>query len=159
MKAFRSYLHDFNSSAPQKYGPTYSRGMDINEMMKAKFARSRRQSFFAWVAFMVGLLLVYLYVEHYKWDDTLFHLPTKYNITALLEDGITDNAGSGPNMPAIHADDTAIKNGKTSKKDSEPNAVPGGDENPSLAKAAKVSKGDEKEVNNAKTKADKIGDE
>jgi hypothetical protein len=155
MKSFRSYLHDFSSSdqgcspcSKRKNVPTHSRGMDINEMMKAKFARSSRQSLLAWIAFMCLLLLVYIYAENNKWDDSWFHIPVKYNITSLLEDGNEDNTGPGP----INAGDTTGKDGKTSKKDGNANesvvedAIPGADGSPPRTKAAKNTKEDEKET-------------
>ncbi len=160
MKAFRSYLNDFSSSergcspcSRPKYGPTHSRGMDINEMMKAKFARSSRQSLLAWIAFMCLLLLVYIYAENNKWDDSWFHIPVKYNITSLLKDD--DEEDVGPDKPAVQANDTFIKNGKTSKKDLElkggnanksvvANTIPGVDNSPPRVTAAKTSKEVEK---------------
>lgn len=171
MKAFRSYLHDFSSSeqgcspcSRPKYGPSHSRGMDINEMMKAKFARSSRQSLLAWIAFMCLLLLVYIYTENNKWDDSWFHIPVKYNITSLLEDGFQED--ESPGKPAIQADDTFVKNGKTSKKDSEvkddtakdvvvANSIPGVDDTHSTA--TKTTKEIEKQTGD-KTKTQKNSD-
>ena len=96
---------------------------------------------------MCLLLLVYIYAENNKWDDSWFHIPVKYNITSLLKDDNEEDVG--PDKPAVQANDTFIKNGKTSKKNSE---LKGGNANDSVvannspprATAAKTSKEVEK---------------
>lgn len=130
MQTFRSHLHEFSAfesygkscspcSKSQKLPPGHTRGIEINEMMKAKFSRSRRHHLFAWLTFMCLLLLAFIYAENTNWDDSWFRTPKKYNVTALLE-GTDEDIPIGPGKPSIAGDDVAtIKEGKTSKNKKE----------------------------------------
>ena len=52
----------------------------------------------AWLTLMGLLLLAYIYAENTKWNDSLFKMPTKYNISALLEEGMDDDMTLGPGL-------------------------------------------------------------
>mmetsp|Transcript_11893 Transcript_11893/g.21446 ORF Transcript_11893/g.21446 Transcript_11893/m.21446 type:complete len:409 (-) Transcript_11893:271-1497(-) len=121
MRAFRSHLHDFESRGrkccspvPKSLPPARTPEIEINDMMKTKFTRSWRHSLLAWITLMVLLLLAYIYAENTKWDDTWFHTPRKYNISALLEDGMEDDIKLGP---AVDVADIPVKKTKTSKEE------------------------------------------
>ena len=127
MKDFRVHLHAFESrgrgsslcSAPKPLSPAHTPGIEIDEMMKAKFKRTWRHSVYAWITFMAILLLAYVYASNTKWDDSWFRTPTKYNITALLEGDMDDDSiiNIGPGKPlAEEVEDVPAKKGKTSKK-------------------------------------------
>ena len=121
MRDFRSHLRAFGSqgkgcSSP----PTRTSGMDISSMMKAKFKKSWRHSLIAWITLMFLLLLVFVYAENTKWDDSWFRTPTKYNISALLEEGMDDDAVIGssgkPSAAKVVDDGDAGKEDKAGKK-------------------------------------------
>jgi len=104
MRAFRSHLQHFESCpAPKHLPPPHPPGIEIEDMMKAKFTRSWRHNLFARAALLGLLLLAYIYADFTKWDSPWFQAPTKFNITALLEEGVDDDAVS-------------IKRGKAKKK-------------------------------------------
>jgi len=169
MRDFRSHLNDFQSrgrkrcspcSPSKSLAPARTQGIEINDMMKKKFTRSWRHSMLAWLTLMALLLLAYLYADNTKWDDSWFKTPTKYNISALLEEDMNNDAIIGPGKPSEPIDvvnTTATKNTKTAKKepakDSEsgkpvpdvPGAAPEEDETQEAVKKTKASKEDKEE--------------
>lgn len=159
MKVFRSHLHDFESrgkrcspcSRTKPRTPAHTRGMEISDMMNAKFARSSRHTLWAWVTFMIILLLAFIYIDNTKWNDTWFRTPTHYNISALLEEDAS--SGMDDDMVLTPSDAAGVGNvaakGKAGKK--QPAAVDsvvveqtvedsGADQTQKTAKAVKVAK-------------------
>eukprot|EP01083_Nonionella_stella_P206241 750306_1 len=102
--------------------------------MKKKVNPSRRHVVLAWITAMCLLLLAYIYAENTKWDDSWFRMPTSYNISSLLEEGMDDDSTLGPVI-----DTTTEKKGKTSKKKGTEVIV---DEEPVKDKKTKAAKED-----------------
>ena len=61
-----------------------SDAIEIDEMIQSKFRPTWRHSTLAWICFMGILLLAFIYAENTNWDDSWYRVPTKYNVTELL---------------------------------------------------------------------------
>ncbi len=155
MEVFRSHLDVFanhgNGCCPKPLPPAQSRGINITDMMKLKFSKSRKHAIVAWVTFMGILLLAFIYAENTKWSDSWFRTPTKYNISELLEGGMDDDMILGP---AVEVEDAPLKGkaGKTKKEaeEEEPTVdktddAQDEDKTPKAAKATKVAKEDKED--------------
>ena len=151
MRDFRSHLDDFESrgkgcspfSGPKTIVSTHTRGLEIDDMMKAKFSRTWRLSLMAWVLFMALLCLAYIYAANTNWDDSWFRTPTKYNISALLEGDMDDDMtiDPGKTLDVVNDEDTPAKKAKTTKENKV--ADNGNDEEPAVEDET-PSEGDEK---------------
>ena len=96
MNAFRSHLHDFKARGSKPIAPKHTQAIDIGTMMSAKFSSSRRHIVWTMITLMCLLLLAYIYAGNTNWDDSWIRTPTKYNISALLEEGMDDDSILGP---------------------------------------------------------------
>ena len=135
MNAFRSHLHDFKARGSKPIAPKHTQAIDIGTMMSAKFSSSRRHIVWTMITLMCLLLLAYIYAGNTNWDDSWIRTPTKYNISALLEEGMDDDSILGPAVDETHP---PAKKAKASKeKEMEPADEPVVD-----AKAPKAAKED-----------------
>lgn len=152
LRDFRLHLHDFesrgkgctpcSSSSSKALATTHTRGIEINDMMKTKFSRSRRHSLLAWLTFMCLLLLAFIYAENTDFEGDWFRTPHKYNVTALLEADDDTPVDSGKPSTAVGVKDDVVKKGKTNKKVvGDDSTMPLEDDEPQkTAKTTKVSK-------------------
>jgi hypothetical protein len=137
--------------------------MDINAMMTGKFSYSRKRVLLATMSLMGLLLLAFIYASNTDWDDEVFHPPTRYNITSLLEGGAgddmtTDRKGKvkkNANAAEVEKGVKVSKTTKMAKRDKEEDddhrdeaktvAVPVGDGSGKASKTGKVPMDDEGE--------------
>lgn len=90
MQSFRSHLELFRtggkhcSQCCDKVDAEHKDAVEIDGMMKSKFHMTWRHSIYAWVCFMGLLLLAFIYAENTNWTDSWYRVPTKYNITDLM---------------------------------------------------------------------------
>jgi hypothetical protein len=137
MQSFRSHLELFRtggkhcSSCCDK-DVADSDPVNINDMMKSKFRLTWRHSMLAWICFMGLLLLAFIYADNTDWGDSWYRVPTKYNITDLLNADDDEIAALAPkpkgkavknNVKEDNVDATEVevaqKKGKTGKKNIE----------------------------------------
>jgi hypothetical protein len=83
----------------------------------------------AWITLLALLVLAATYREETNWDRAWFPGPTKYNITALLEDDADDDVSEGIDV----VKDKRAKAGKQAISEEEPTP----DDNDKEAKAGK----------------------
>ena len=103
MSSFREHLHEFQSRGlkcspclgPKQYDSAKTDAIGMDEMMKKKFKTSWRHTMIAWITLLALLVLAATYREETNWDRAWFPGPTKYNITALLEDDADDDISEG----------------------------------------------------------------
>jgi len=93
--------------------PVKSEVIGMDEMMKKKFKSSWRNSMIAWVTLLALLVLAGTYEENTDWERALIVLPTKYNISALLEGGNDDNSDEVANVNVV---DDVVKKKRKRKK-------------------------------------------
>lgn len=119
MQAFRSHLEDFRGGGcspccQKQLVEEDTSAVEMDEMMRTKFRRSRRHSAVAFLTLMGLLLLAFVYADNTKWGDTWFRTPTYYNITELLEGG-GDDVGSGKSNNNKIVEEENQTGGKTNK--------------------------------------------
>ncbi len=157
MASFREHLHEFQSRGqkcspclgPKQYDSSKTDAIGMDEMMKKKFKSSWRHTMIAWITLLALLVLAATYREETNWDRAWFPSPTKYNITALLEDDADDDVSEGIDV----VKGKRAKAGKQAISEEEPTP----DDNDKEAKAGKQTVSEQESTPDDKDQESKTG--